>query len=53
MRIIQIDTEEDLFFCRSCLKGAMHQLSVKGSKKKDEVDLLRKIRTFLKNEEKN
>lgn len=43
-----IDTGNSGFFCRKCVRQALHQLSMKEDKSVDEVQLLRQIRRFLK-----
>lgn len=43
-----IDSKNSGFFCRQCVKQALHRLSMKSNKTPDEIDLLIQIRKYLK-----
>ena len=47
-KITNSDKEEDLLFCKVCIKQAFNTLSLKKIKTPDEISLLSNIRKFLK-----
>jgi hypothetical protein len=50
MRIIT-DEEDELFFCKMCIKEGFNRLQMKDNKTVDEVSLLNKFRRYLKSEQ--
>lgn len=52
-RVLTIGREEELLFCKGCLKSALATLNMKADKLPDEIKLLASIRRILKHEIKN